>query len=183
MHPQRARDMAVSMLDHQEQSAHGLLPIWSLMGNEGWCMTGYHAVSVLADALDAGLDLDGNRVLEAMAATSTVPYLEGLGDYMEKGYVPLEASANGASVTLEYAYDDWTIARTAQRLGQDSLAAAYFARSQNYRNLFDGKWPCWQRPESASPFQRGSIKSPGSLSNRRFPPMSETSPSPSSSCC
>ena len=74
-----------------------------------------------------------------MVATSTVPYLEGLGDYMEKGYVPLEASANGASVTLEYAYDDWTIARTAQRLGQDSLATAYFARSQNYRNLFDGK--------------------------------------------
>ena len=141
MHPRRARDMAVSMLDHQSQSAHGLLPIWSLMGNEGWCMTGYHAVSVLADALDAGLDLDGNRVLEAMVSTSTVPYLEGLGDYMAKGYVPLESSRNGASVTLEYAYDDWTIARTAERLGRNDLAATYYARSQNYRNLFDGKSP------------------------------------------
>ena len=141
MHPRRARDMAVSMLDHQAQSAHRLLPIWSLMGNEGWCMTGYHAVSVLADALDAGLDLDGNRVLEAMVATSTVPYLEGLGDYMAKGYVPLESSRNGASVTLEYAYDDWTIARTAERLGRNDLAATYYARSQNYRNLFDGKSP------------------------------------------
>ena len=141
MHPRRARDMAVSMLDHQAQSAHRLLPIWSLMGNEGWCMTGYHAVSVLADAQDAGLDLDGNRVLEAMVATSTVPYLEGLGDYMAKGYVPLESSRNGASVTLEYAYDDWTIARTAERLGRNDLAATYYARSQNYRNLFDGKSP------------------------------------------
>ena len=141
MHPRRARDMAVSMLDHQAQSAHRLLPIWSLMGNEGWCMTGYHAVSVLADALDAGLDLDGNRVLEAMVATSTVPYLEGLGDYMAKGYVPLESSRNGASVTLEYAYDDWTIARTAERLGRNDLATSYYARSQNYRNLFDGKSP------------------------------------------
>ena len=141
MHPGRARDMAVSMLDHQAQSAHGLLPIWSLMGNEGWCMTGYHAVSVLADALDAGLKLDGNRVLEAMVATSTVPYLEGLGDYMAKGYVPLESSRNGASVTLEYAYDDWTIARTAERLGRNDLAATYYARSQNYRNLFDGESP------------------------------------------
>ena len=141
MHPRRARDMAVSMLDHQAQSAHRLLPIWSLMGNEGWCMTGYHAVSVLADALVAGLDLDGNRVLEAMVATSTVPYLEGLGDYMAKGYVPLESSRNGASVTLEYAYDDWTIARTAERLGRNDLATSYYARSQNYRNLFDGKSP------------------------------------------
>ena len=141
MHPKRARDMAVSMLDHQAQSAHGLLPIWSLMGNEGWCMTGYHAVSVLADAVDAGLDLDGNRVLDAMVTTSTVPYLEGLGDYMAKGYVPLESSRNGASVTLEYAYDDWTIARTAERLGRNDLAATYDARSQNYRNLFDGISP------------------------------------------
>ncbi len=28
-----------------------MLPIWSLMGNENWCMSGYHAVSVLADAI------------------------------------------------------------------------------------------------------------------------------------
>ncbi|MBR3030623.1 MAG: GH92 family glycosyl hydrolase [Bacteroidales bacterium] len=139
MHPQRARDMAVSMLDHQSQSAHGLLPIWSLQANEGWCMSGYHAVSVLSDALGAGLDLDGKRVLEAMVATSTVPYLEGVGAYMEKGYVPLESSSTGASTTLEYAYDDWTIYRTALQLGRNDIAQAYRARALNYRNLFDGK--------------------------------------------
>ena len=210
MHPQRATDMAVSMLDHQAQSAHGLLPIWSLMANEGWCMSGYHAVSVLADVLGesyaanvkkarnagvtpdsgrsrsdsrqaegrsrrglrgsrhalneflnietdkaAGHTLDPDRVLEAMTATSTVPYLEGLGAYMEKGFVPLESSSTGASTTLEYAYDDWTIYRTAQLLGRDSLAETYRSRALNYRNLFDG----------SSPFARarhddGSWKSP-----------------------
>ena len=155
MHPKRARDMALSMLAHQEQSAHGLLPIWSLMANEGWCMSGYHAVSVLADALTANLGLDGDRVLKAMVSTSTVPYLEGLGEYMEKGYVPLEASATGASTTLEYAYDDWTIYRTAARLGQDSLAEVYRLRSQNYRNLFDGS-----SPFARARYRDGSFKNP-----------------------
>ena len=141
MHPERARDMALSMLAHQEQSAHGLLPIWSLMANEGWCMSGYHAVSVLADALPAGLGLDGRRVLDAMVSTSTVPYLEGLGSYMEKGFVPLEDSSTGASTTLEYAYDDWTIYRVAAALGADDLAQDYKKRALNYRNLFDGTSP------------------------------------------
>ena len=152
MHPQRARDMVLSMLEHQKQSAHGLLPIWSLMANEGWCMSGYHAVSVLSDALQAGLDLDGDRVLEAMVATSTVPYLEGLGSYMKLGYVPLEDSSTGASTTLEYAYDDWTIYKAAKFLGRDSLAEEYRKRAFNYRPLFpsgepfararyrDGRW-------------------------------------------
>ena len=141
MHPQRARDMALSMLAHQEQSAHGLLPLWSLMANEGWCMSGYHAVSVLSDALLAGAALDGRRVLDAMVSTSTVPYLEGLGSYMEKGFVPLEDSSTGASTTLEYAYDDWTIYRAAAALGDAGLAQAYKARALNYRNLFDGSSP------------------------------------------
>ena len=141
MHPDRARDMALSMLAHQEQSAHGLLPLWSLMANEGWCMSGYHAVSVLSDALQAGIGLDGNRVLKAMVATSTVPYLEGLGSYMAKGYVPLEDSSTGASTTLEYAYDDWTIYRAAEYMGADSLAQVYKQRARNYRSLFDGSSP------------------------------------------
>ena len=141
MHPQRVRDMALSMLAHQEQSAHGLLPLWSLMANEGWCMSGYHAVSVLSDALLAGAALDGRRVLDAMVSTSTVPYLEGLGSYMEEGFVPLEDSSTGASTTLEYAYDDWTIYRAAAALGDAGLAQAYKARALNYRNLFDGSSP------------------------------------------
>ena len=155
MHPGRARDMALSMLHHQAQSAHGLLPIWSLMANEGWCMSGYHAVSVLSDALLAGASLDGERVLDAMASTSTVPYLEGLGAYMEKGYVPLEDSSTGASTSLEYAYDDWTIYRAAKYLGNDAMAETYRERALNYRNLFDGK-----SSFARAKHRDGSLKSP-----------------------
>ncbi len=141
MHPGRARDMARSMLAHQSQSAHGLLPLWSLMANEGWCMSGYHAVSVLSDALLAGVLPEGEGVLDAMTATATVPYLDGLGSYMEKGFVPLEDSSTGASTTLEYAYDDWTIYRAAAALGNEALAQVYRKRALNYRNLFDGSSP------------------------------------------
>ena len=152
MHPQRARDMGFSMLAHQEQSPHGLLPIWSLMANEGWCMSGYHAVSVLSDAVSAGIGLPGDRTLSAMTATATVPYLEGLEDYMKIGYVPLEVSSTGASTTLEYAYDDWTIYRAARLAGREDVAREYRKRAFNYVHLFplgerfaqaryrDGRW-------------------------------------------
>lgn len=41
------------------------------------------------------------------------------------------------SRTLEYAYDDWCIAKMAKAMGKDSLASVFFARASNWRNLFD----------------------------------------------
>ena len=78
-------DIARSMLKHCEQSVHKALPIWSHMANENWCMIGYHSVSVLADAVAKGLPLDKEEVLKAMVSSSTIPYLDGTGEYMEKG--------------------------------------------------------------------------------------------------
>lgn len=60
---------------------------------------------------------------------------------MEEGYVPLEDSSTGASTTLEYAYDDWTIYRAALYAGKGSLAREYRERAGNYKNLFDGTDP------------------------------------------
>lgn len=59
-----------------------MLPIWSLMGNENWCMSGYHVVSVLADAITKGVFSNVDEAL-AMVSTSTVPYYEGIADYMK----------------------------------------------------------------------------------------------------
>jgi len=137
MKPRQARDMAVSMIRHQQQSAHGMLPVWSHMGNENWCMSGYHAVSVLSDALTKGLDIDRDEALEAMVRTSSVRYYAGLGDYMDLGYVPLEASSTAASNTLEYSYDDWAIWHAAVLAGREDIAAQYQPRALNYRHLFD----------------------------------------------
>ncbi len=135
--PQRDEDMIASMLAHYQQSVHGMLPVWSHMANENWCMTGYHSVSVLSDAIAKGLKVDGKEALEAMVSTSTVPWYGGLGEYMKLGYVPLEASATAASNTLEYSYDDWAIAAAAERLGDKETAARYYERAAYYRNIFD----------------------------------------------
>lgn len=135
--PQCNADMVRSMIKHGQQSVHGMLPVWSLMGNENWCMSGYHAVPVLADAIAKGVSDDVGEALSAMVSTSTVPYYEGLADYMELGYVPSDRSATAASTTLEYSYDDWCIYRTALDAGDTETAAVYRKRALNYRNIYD----------------------------------------------
>lgn len=135
--PERSAHMVESMLRHQQQSVHKMLPVWSLMGNENWCMSGYHAVSVLADALTKGVYKNYDGALKAMVSTSTVPYYEGVADYMRLGYVPLDKSGTAASTTLEYAYDDWTIYQTALKAGDKATAETYRKRALNYRNLYD----------------------------------------------
>lgn len=137
MKPKQAEDMIESMLKHYEQSAHHMLPIWSHMANENWCMTGYHSVSVLADAIVKGLSVDGEKALEAMVATSTTPWYDGLGEYIKLGYVPLEKTSTAASNTLEFAYDDWSIGAAAQALGNKAVAQEYFKRGSYYKNTFD----------------------------------------------
>jgi predicted alpha-1,2-mannosidase len=137
MKPGRAEDMIASMLAHYGQSPHGMLPIWSHMANENWCMTGYHSVSVLSDAIAKGLKINAEKALEAMLSTSTVPWYSGLGEYMKLGYVPLEKTSTAASNTLEYAYDDWSIAAAAFRLNNTDVAQRYLERAANYKNVFD----------------------------------------------
>ncbi len=135
--PQRSADMVRSMICHQQQSVHHMLPVWSHMGNDNWCMSGYHAVSVLSDAIVKGVFTDTEAALKAMTETSTVPYYPGVAAYMQQGYVPLEADGTAASTTLEYSYDDWCIYAAAVAAGDKETAATYLQRAQNYRNVYD----------------------------------------------
>lgn len=133
----RNTDMVKSMIAHQQQSVHHLLPVWSLMGNEGWCMTGYHAVSVLSDAIVKGADVNRDAALKAMVETATCPYYESVGDYMKYGYAPFDKYATAASNTLEYSYDDFTIYAAAKALGRNDIADIFAKRALYYRNTFD----------------------------------------------
>jgi predicted alpha-1,2-mannosidase len=56
---------------------------------------------------------------------------------MKLGYVPIDLEPEAASKTVEYAFDDWTIARMAERMGRKDVAQRYFKRAQNWRNVFD----------------------------------------------
>ena len=135
--PVRSTQFVNSMLNHYKQSVHKALPIWSHMGNENWCMIGYHSVSVVSDAIAKGLDIDKELALEACLNSSNVNYFDGTGDYKKYGYVPLERSSSAASITLEYSYDDWTIHELANRLNKSEISQEYARRALNYRNIFD----------------------------------------------
>lgn len=138
LQPERNNDMVKSMLAHYDQSVHGMLPIWSHYANENWCMIGYHATSVIADAMAKGVgDFDKERALEASLSTSQVPYFDGLGEYMEYQYVPDDLSHSSVSKTLEYSYNDWCIAQMAESLGEEAVAAEYQKRAGYYKNVYD----------------------------------------------
>ena len=134
--PTRNTHMVRSMLKHQQQSATHMLPVWSLMANEGWCMTGYHAVSVVADALCKGADIPQQEAIDAMTATATNKHYPNLTNYITFGYAPYDNDRTAASNSLEYAYDDWTIGQAARHAGMDSVAEEYEHRAAYYRNVY-----------------------------------------------
>jgi len=139
--PERNADMVKSMLAHFEQSPEHMLPIWSNSANENWCMSGYHSVSVIADALVKGnvSNIDANKALDACVTTAHQRFFMGLGYYMDMGYIPEDKDGNAVSSTLEYAYDDWCIAQLAKKLGRTEVYNEFIKRSQNFNNLFDAK--------------------------------------------
>ena len=135
--PKQGKDMAESMIRIQQQSALHLLPVWYLMANEGWCMSGYHAVAVLSDVAKKLGIKDRKAMLEAMKSTANSKWMEGLTDYIQYGYVPYDHCGTSASNTLEYAYDDWTIYQAALDAGDTEMAETFKKRALNYRNVFN----------------------------------------------
>lgn len=134
----RNSDMVQSMLAHYDQSVHHMLPIWSHHANENWCMSGYHSVAVIADAVakhTKGFDI--NKALDACVATAKHSTYDGLNYYMEKGYVPDDKGGSSVSKTLEYAYDDWAIAQLAKIAGRKDIEAEFSKRAQSFNNVFD----------------------------------------------
>ena len=147
--PKRNNDMIKSMLAHHDQSVHNLLPIWSHYANENWCMTGYHATSVIADAMAKNVgDFDRSHALKASVNTATVRYFDGLGDYIDNKYVTDDNNDYSVTKTLEYAYNDWCISQMAKHTGDTSVEDEFMNRSEYYKNVYDTKTG-YMRPKLA----------------------------------
>ncbi|RYE63011.1 MAG: glycoside hydrolase family 92 protein, partial [Oxalobacteraceae bacterium] len=133
-------DIVRSLIASRAHSPYGILPIWQFAGRETWTMIGYHAVPVIADAYLKGIrGFDADEALEAMVASAEYKPYGGLGEYMQRGYVPIDKEPEAASKTVEYAYDDWTIARMAWAMGKSEIAERFEKRAGNWRNSFDVK--------------------------------------------
>lgn len=136
--PKRNADMVQSMIEHYNQSSLHMLPIWSHYANDNWCMSGYHSVAVISDAIIKGTYKgDPMLALEACIKTANKRNYEGIGYYIDKGYIPAEASGISVSNTLEYAYDDWAIAQLAKKLNQESSYTEFIKRADNWKNNYD----------------------------------------------
>lgn len=140
--PERVNDMVKSFLAFYEQN--GRLPVWNFQGSETDMMIGYHAVPVIVDAYLKGIgDFDAEKALEACVTTADLDSYRGIGLYKRLGYIPYNEedgynSENWSlSKTLEYAYDDYCIARMAEKMGRKEIAGTFYQRSLNYKNVYN----------------------------------------------
>ena len=86
-------------------------------------MIGYHAVPDIADAYMKGIrGFDAEEALRAVVASATYGPMAVWSDYMQLGYVPVDHDDEAASKTMEYAFDDWTIARMAGAMSNTEMA-------------------------------------------------------------
>jgi len=133
--PSLVSDVINSMLAYYDQS--GILPVWTLYGNETNTMTGYHAIPVIVEAYTKGIKgFDVEKAYEAMKATM-MQNERGLEFYKEYGYIPYDLLDESVTITLEYAYDDWCVAQLAKALGKSEDYEYFLNRSEAYSSLFD----------------------------------------------
>ncbi len=133
----------------------GILPKWELASNETGTMIGYHAVSVIADAMmKKQCDFDVKKALEA-CIRSSVYDTTGVTLMMDRqilngklmpvsikyknelGYIPCDKAGGSVSQGLEFAYNDWLIAQMMKEHNRKDLYDKYMELSRNYRNYFD----------------------------------------------
>jgi predicted alpha-1,2-mannosidase len=135
--PHRACGMVTDLIRMAEESPAGP-PVWPLHGKETGCMTGYHSVVVVAEALAKNLPgIDAARAWRAFRKRALEDNYRGLGYFRKLGYIPADKEEESASKTLDYAYDAWAAARLAQAAGANEDAALLRRQAGYYRNLWD----------------------------------------------
>ncbi len=144
IHPDISRDLMRTFQAHYDNC--GLLPVWTLSGQENMCMIGYHSMPIIADTYAQGVrtGYDPDRLLEAMTASASkdtfgffLRSYRGATNYLNLHYVPCDKEISAVSKTLEYNYDDWCIAQMARMTGHTDVEQEYLQRASWYRNVFD----------------------------------------------
>ena len=144
--PGQAADMMASLVNMATQDHGGGLPRWQQAAGNSGGMVGDSQDAVIASAYAFGVrGFDAQAALAAMDLGASDPSSsscghatrEGLADYLSLGYLPSDQGGS-ASITLEYAVDDFAIAQLSHALGQVALRDRYLARAGNWKNLWSG---------------------------------------------
>jgi predicted alpha-1,2-mannosidase len=163
--PEKVDGIVRSMLLHHK--AAGFLPIWTVWGQDNYCMIGNHAIPMLLSAYQNDFrGFDARAALNAMVETSTLSHIHSDWElYNQYGYYPFDkVDLESVSKTLESGYDDWCVASMARLLDEPAISRAFETRSQYYKNLFDPSSGFFRGKNAA-----GSWRSP-------FDPLTATSP-------
>lgn len=165
VYPEIAEEFANSLLQYYKDG--GLIPRGPSGGNYTYVMTGASSTPFFVGlyqkgirGFDVALAYEGlrkNHLSGGMMSKSGYEHKTALGgnveDYISKGYVPYPnprgrfgGHEQGAGQTLEYSYQDWTLAQLALALGKKEDASQFLARSGNYKELYDQQTG-WIRPK------------------------------------
>jgi len=154
--PERIDGMIQSMLQTFQQG--GRLPMWQNIVETN-IMIGTHSSSLIAESLAKGFrGFDQDLAWKAVLKDAMVPpeddlttmYFDrqrgtgcearaGLTRELELGYVAALLTSEAGSRTLEYAYDDYTVAVIAELTGHTEHKQYFLDRSKNYRNIFNNE--------------------------------------------
>ncbi|MEU6357336.1 GH92 family glycosyl hydrolase [Streptomyces sp. NPDC047072] len=147
--PEQASDMAQSLVNDAVQG--GWWPRWPLANDYTAQMTGDSSVALIANlyaygARDFDLDTALEYLVKGATSVDSTPgaYQErpGIEDYLARGYannsvVRGDHARVGASVTLEWAIDDFGIAQLAKAAGDLDTARTFTRRAQNWQNVLN----------------------------------------------
>jgi len=136
--PERVNGFVNTLVEHAKTA--GFLPIWTVWGQDNYCMIGNHAIPVIADAYLKGFTgFDAEEALTQMVRSSRENHINSNWTLLNKyGYYPFDSLDNEAvSRTLEHGVDDYCIALMAEKMGKKDIAAEFYKRSAYYKNLYD----------------------------------------------
>lgn len=137
INPTLINDQINSLVEIADQSGNNYLERWELLNAYSGCMLGNPAISVLCDAYSKGIrSYDIDKAYQYALNTSRM-----FGNN-ENGYTP-----GSISHTLEYAYNDWCMARLAGWLGKEADKELFERRSGTYTTLYDPDYG-WFRPRN-----------------------------------
>jgi predicted alpha-1,2-mannosidase len=134
--------------DHAAQMINGLIrmanespsgpPIWPLQAKETFCMTGWHSISAVAEAV--AKQLPGVRVKEFIDPIRKVGFSGNYRghEYLRKmGYIPCDKEGESIGNGLDFVYNDWAMATIFAAAGENETAAKLRERAANYKNFFN----------------------------------------------
>lgn len=150
--PKQNANMMYSLINKGEQG--GWLPIFPCWNSYTSAMIGDHVLAAIGDAVTKDVVQLSNEQYQLLLQNAfKTPenyndYKNGKGrralkSYLQYGYIPLEDSViesfhknEQVSRTLEYAYDDFTLAQIALKIGDNETADILLERALNYKNVY-----------------------------------------------